>query len=155
MEDFCDYIKWKAALDSVCKLLWSHTVKNFCSTSSSILCFTTYQGFCLLFIIHIYYRYSLCGKPMTSLTYWPWANSWTFSPVVSQRMQDWPWLDTVKIYLYSSHGRYWHIFFIIYMLIFFLNNTQRKLRMQYINLPSLWKALPFIVMVKTPCAENN
>lgn len=25
--------------------------------------------------------------------------------------------------------------------------------MQYINIPSLWKALPFIVMVKTPCAE--
>lgn len=47
-----------------------------------------------------------------------------------------------------------HIFFYhLHAYFFFLNNTQRNWRMQYINIPSLWKALPFIVMVKTPCAE--
>lgn len=48
----------------------------------------------------------------------------------------------IRIFFYHLHAYF-----------FFKNNTQRKLRMQYINLPSLWKALPFIVMVKTPCAE--
>lgn len=50
----------------------------------------------------------------------------------------------IRIFFYHLHAYF-----------FLKNNTQRKLRMQYINLPSLWKALPFIVMVKTPCAENN
>lgn len=45
---------------------------------------------------------------------------------------------------------------IIYHLhAFFLHKIQRKLRMSYINLPSLWNALPFIEMVKTPFAKNN